>query len=396
MTGAFDVHAARRQFASLDGRLAFFDAPGGTQVPDAVRAAVDETMRDAAANLGGSFATSVRVADVVARARAAGGRFLGCSPDEVVFGANMTSLNFALSRAVGRTLRAGDEVIVTRLDHDANVAPWRELAHDVGIVVRQVDIDPSDCTVDLADLEAQLGERTRIVAFPWACNAVGTVTDAARICRMAHDAGALAWVDATHYAAHEPIDVAAVGADVLLCSPYKVCGPHLGLAFGRGDLLAGWRPYKVAPASDTPVGHRFETGTQPYEQLAGFVASVDYLESIGGLEATLEHTRALGEQFLAGLPAGVRVIGRRTMDGRVPTFLLTADGWAAGALADELVARDFCVGAHDTFYCLGLHERVPYGEAVRVGIFHYHTAAEVDALLATVKALVQRPAELVD
>lgn len=386
----FDVAAARRRFASLDGPLAFFDAPGGTQVPDDVRAAVETAMREAAANLGGGFATSLRAAEIVEQARAAAGRFLGCAPEEVVFGANMTSLNFALTRAFGRTLEAGDEVVVTRLDHDANVAPWRELARDLGLVVREVDVDPADCTLDLDDLAAQLGERTRVVAFTWACNAVGTVTDAARICALAHEAGALAWIDATHYAAHEPVDVAAIGADVLLCSPYKFCGPHLGLAFGRAELLGGWRPYKVAPAADEPVGHRFETGTQPFEQLAGFGAAIAYLDSIGGLGATLPHMRELGERFLAGLPAGARLIGPPTMAGRVPTFLLTVEGREAGEVAASLVDRGLCVAAHDSFYCVGLHERLGFGEAVRVGIYHYNTAAEVDALLAALAEAAAR------
>src|SRR5437764_3392385 len=188
----------------------------------------------------------------------------------------MTTLNFALTRAVAREWDEGDEVVVTRLDHDANVSPWLELAHDLGLVVRFADVH-EDCTLDLDDLQAQLSERTRVIAFPWASNAVGTLVDVTRVAELAHDAGALAWVDAVHYAPHGPIDVAAVGADVLICSPYKFFGPHLGLAFASAELLERWRPYKVRPAPDRPLGARFETGTLPHELLAGFVAAVGYV-----------------------------------------------------------------------------------------------------------------------
>src|SRR5205085_2310931 len=184
----------------------------------------------------GEFETSRRTDAVIADARLAGADFLGCGPEELVFGANMTTLNFALTRAAARELSAGDEIVVTRLDHDANVSPWLELARDLGLVVRFADIR-EDCTLDLDDLEAQLSPRTRVVAFPVASNAVGTLTDAHRIAELAHEAGALAWADAVHYAPHGPIDVRAWGVDVLVCSPYKFFGPHLGLAFGRSELL---------------------------------------------------------------------------------------------------------------------------------------------------------------
>src|SRR5206468_1523620 len=230
----------------------------------------------------------------------AGGQFLGCSPEEVVFGANMTTLNFALSRTVGRELEPGDEIVVTQLDHDGNVSPWLELARDLDLKVRVAAIR-DETSLDLDDLQAQLSDRTRVVAFPWASNAVGTLVDVARVAELAHSVGALAWVDAVHYAPHGPVDVAAVGADVLICSPYKYFGPHLGLAFARAELLERWRPYKVRPAAETPLGHRFETGTLPHELLAGFVAAVRYLDSIG-FHAITAPERELGERFLAGLP----------------------------------------------------------------------------------------------
>jgi selenocysteine lyase/cysteine desulfurase len=219
------------------------------------------------------------------------------------------------------------------------------------------------------------------VSFSWAANSVGTLIDAAAVCALAHEAGALAWIDATHAAAHIPVDVRAIGADVLICSPYKFCGPHLGLAYVRAEVASGWRPYKVRPAPSEPVGRRFETGTQPYEQLAGFTAAVEYWELVDAAGAGHAHAHALGERFLAGLPEGVRVIGQPTMAGRVPTFLLVVDGRPAEEVAEALVARDIYVTAGDSFYCVGLRERLGPLNAIRVGFFHYSTAAEVDALL---------------
>ena len=323
-TVAFDVAAARARFSALGSDLAFFDGPGGTQVPDEVIEAIATYLRESNANVSGPYETSRRTERLVADARLAAGSFLGCSPDEVIFGANMTTLNFALSRTVAREWSEGDEVVVTRLDHDGNVSPWLELAHDLGLVVRFADIR-EDTTLDLDDLAAQLTDRTRVVAFSWASNAVGTLVDVARVVELAHEARALAWVDAVHYGPHGPIDVAAVGADVLICSPYKFYGPHLGLAFGKAELLESWRPFKVRPAADEPLGHRFETGTLPHELLAGFVAAVEYIDSIGweGIQA---HERELGQRFLDGLPDSCTLHGLNTMDGRVSTFAFNVEG----------------------------------------------------------------------
>src|SRR4029450_7639384 len=222
-------------------------------------------------------------------ARVVGAGLLGGAADEVVFGANMTTLNFALSRAAARRWREGDEVVVTRLDHDANVSPRPELPRDLRPVVRFADIR-DDTTLDLDDLAAQLSERTRVVAFPWASNAVGTLVDVGRVAELAHEAGALAGADAVPYAPHGPIDVAAAGVDVLICSPYKFCGPHMGVAFARAELLERWRPYKVRPAPEVPLGHRFETGTLPHELLAGFVATCGYIDWVG-MDAIVAYER---------------------------------------------------------------------------------------------------------
>jgi cysteine desulfurase family protein (TIGR01976 family) len=355
------------------------DAPGGTQVPDEVGDAVARMYREASGNAGVPYATSQRIDEVITQSRDAAAAFLGCHPDEIIFGGSMTTLNFALSRTAGRTLARGDEILVTRLDHDANIAPWLELAADAGLVVRQVDVH-RDTTLDLADLERQLGPRTKVVAFSWASNAAGTITDARAVTELAHQAGALAWIDAVQYAPHEPVDFAATGADVLLCSAYKFCGPHLGIACGRREVLESWRPYKVRPAASEPVGHRFETGTLPYELLAGLVAALRYLDDIGGPAASAAWERQLGERLLAGLPPAARLYGLPGMDGRVPTFLLNFPGISSAGLSAALADRGLGVWSAGDYYAPGLHERIGWGDALRIGLAHYNTLAEVDRL----------------
>jgi cysteine desulfurase family protein (TIGR01976 family) len=378
-TVAFDVGAARARFSALESDLAFFDGPGGTQVPDEVIDAIATYLRESNANVSGPYETSRRTERLVADARLAAASFLGSAPDEVIFGANMTTLNFALSRTAAREWNAGDEIVVTRLDHDGNVSPWLELARDLGLVVRFADIR-EDTTLDLEDLAAQLTDRTRVVAFPWASNAVGTLVDVARVAELAHQAGALAWIDAVHYGPHGPIDVAAVGADVLICSPYKFYGPHLGLAYGKSELLERWRPYKVRPASDEPLGHRFETGTLPHEMLAGFVAAVEYVDSIGW-EAIQAHERELGERFLDGLPDTCTIYGVKNMDRRVSTFAFNVEGQSPRAVAERLGERNIAVW-QGNYYAVEVMKRLGLDEgAVRAGIVHYNTADEVDRLL---------------
>ncbi|HEY3734835.1 MAG TPA: cysteine desulfurase-like protein [Streptosporangiaceae bacterium] len=384
--GSLDVPAIRARFSSLRQDFAFLDAPGGSQVPDEVGDAISAALREASANLGAGYATSRRVGEILETAEASAARFLGCRPDEVTFGPNMTSLNFALSRTAGRELGPGDEILVSSLDHDGGVAPWLELAHDKGLTVRHIELN-DDTTLDFADLERKLGPRTRVVAFAWASNAVGTITDARRVCRLAHEAGALAWVDAVHYAAHEPIDVREIDADVLLCSPYKFCGPHLGVAFGRAEVTGQWRPYKARPAPGRPLGRSFATGTQPYELLAGFSATIGYLESIGGFAAVAPYERALGQRFLDGISDAVTVYGRPGMDGRVPTFLINVEGVPAAEVAQRLADAQIGVWAHDSWYSLDLYQRLGYADkSVRIGFIHYNKADEVDRLLEALDA----------
>jgi len=379
-TIAYDVEAVRARFSALRGELAFFDGPGGTQVPDSVIDAVSSYFRESNANVGGPYGTSIRTEALIDNAHETAGRFLGCPADDVVFGPNMTSLNFTLTRTAGRSFEEDDEILVTGLDHDANVAPWLELARDLDLEVKIVGLN-ADTTLDLDDLERQLTDRTRVVAFPLAANAVGTLTDAARITAIAHEADALAWADAVHYGPHGPIDVEALGVDVLVCSPYKFFGPHLGVAFVRSELLESWRPYKVRPAPNDPPGRRFETGTQPHELLAGFVAAVEYIESVGW-DAIRSHERMLGERFLAGLSDAYTLHGLPTMDGRVATFAFTHAARTPCEIATTLGERGIAVW-HGDYYAVELMKRLELAEngAVRAGIVHYNTEGEVDRLL---------------
>jgi cysteine desulfurase family protein (TIGR01976 family) len=380
-----NAEAVRGRFSSLRNGFAFFDAPGGTQVPDEVGQAIAEALRDASGNLGAPYATGRAVEAILARAKDDAGAFLGCSSDEISFGMNMTTLDFAISRAAGRDFTAGDEILTTELDHDGGVAPWVELAADKAMTVR-VARATEELTVDYEDLEEQLSDRTRVVAFAIASNATGSVADARRICALAREVGAISWIDAVHYAAHEPVDVAEIGCDVLLCSPYKFCGPHLGIAFVRRELADAWRPYKARPSAATPVGRKFETGTLPYELLAGFSATIAYLDSIGGMAAIRDYERELGEHFLSSLPGNVTLYGPPTMSNRVPTFLFNVDGVPAVDAAHRLAEQGLGVWYADNWYCVALGPRLPE-QSLRAGIAHYNTRAEVDRLLEALAQL---------
>jgi cysteine desulfurase family protein (TIGR01976 family) len=387
-TTLLDVQAIRARFSSLrDDGFVFLDAPGGSQVPDEVGDAIARALREASANIGANYETSKRVERILATARDDAARFLGCSSDDVIFGTNMTWLDFALSRTASRDWREGDRILVSRLDHDGGVAPWIELAADRGFQVEWVNVT-TDLRLDYDDLVNRLDERVRVVACVASSNAVGTIVDVARVSELAHEVGALCWVDAVQYAAHEPVDVQALGCDVFITSSYKFCGPHVGLAYGRHDLLESWRPYKARPAASDPVGRRFEVGTAPYELLAGFSATIAYLESIGGMEAIAAYERELGQRFLDGLPEHATVYGLQTMEGRVATFLINLDGVDAADAAKRLADQGFGVWAHDNWFSLGLREKLPYPEnAIRVGLIHYNTADEIDRFNAALAAL---------
>jgi cysteine desulfurase family protein (TIGR01976 family) len=385
-TTTLDVHAVRSRFSALQRPLAFFDGPGGTQCPDEVIDAISEYLRESNANIGAPYETSRRTDALVARSRERASTFLGCSTEEVAFGPSMTALNFLLTRAFARTLREGDEVVVTKLDHDANVSPWLEVAHDLGIVMRVADLT-DELEVDYDHLASLVSDRTRVVGFPVAANSVGATPDVRRIVEIAHAAGALAWADAVHYGPHGPIDVSDWDVDVLICSPYKFFGPHLGLAYGRRDLLESWRPYKVRPSADEPIGHRFELGTLPHELLAGFVAAVDYVDSLGW-DAIRSQERALGERFLAGMPAGIELYGLPTMTGRVATFCFNVSGHSPEDVATSLAARDVAVW-HGDYYAVEVMRHLGLDDgAVRAGIVHYNTEEEVDRLLDALAELV--------
>ena len=400
MPPSFDVAAVRARFPALsrtvgDVPAAYLDGPGGAQLPDAVIDAMAEALRRGTANAGGAFVTSAETDALVDQAREVAGRLTGSSPSAVAFGASMTALNFALAHAVARTLAPGDEVVVTELDHDANVAPWLAVAEDHGLVVRLAPVRADDATLDLDALEALLGERTRVVAFTAASNAVGSIPDARRIADAAHAAGALAWVDAVHLAPHRAPDRAALGADVLLCSPYKLFGPHLGLAALREDLAETLPADRVRPAASVPAGHRFELGTTSFEALAGFVAAVDHLDDVG-YDAIRAHEDALSGHVLrrfAALGERVRLYGiadpARVAE-RTPTFCFTVDGTAPRAVAEHLAARGVFVW-DGNYYALGLMERLGLegrGGAVRAGFLHYNTAEEADRLLDGVAELL--------
>ncbi len=400
-----DVAAVRRQFPALQGETVFFDNPGGTQVPQPVLDRMLGYLTTSNANRDGAFATSRASDRLLEEARRSMAALVGAArPEEIVFGANMTSLTFQISRALAREFLPGDEIVVTRLDHDANIAPWRLMAEDRGCLVRWLDFDPEDCTLDLAKLDALLGPRTRLVAVGYASNAVGTVNPVAEIARRAHAAGALCYVDAVQYAPHRRIDVKALDCDFLVASAYKFFGPHLGMLYGRHELLARLRAYKVRPASDVPPG-KFETGTQLHENIVGALGAVEYLAGLAGggsgeWGTRLDHAfrliedyeSSLTERLVAGLQTvpGLRLYGitdPEQMAARLPTVSFTVAGRDPRTVAEHLAGAGFNVW-DGNFYAQSVTERLELedrGGLVRVGAVHYNTPDEVERLIRALR-----------
>jgi cysteine desulfurase family protein (TIGR01976 family) len=415
---AFDVDALRARFPALSLEdhglpMAFFDGPGGTQVPDTVIEAVARYYRESNANHGGDFATSRRSDAMLDDAHEALADLLNArSASEIKFGANMTTLTLHVARSIIATLEAGDEIAVTSLDHEANIGPWRTAAADRGIAVRTVDIRPEDVTLDIEAFDAILHGRPKLVAFGWASNAVGTINPVAELVRRAHEAGALTYVDAVHAAPHLPIDVQAVGTDFLACSVYKFFGPHVGVLYGRADVLDALPTYKLRPAYD-----RFETGTLNHEGIAGSLAAVEYIAEVGerfgeahagafagmtgrrrnahaGMAAIRGYEMELFERLLTGLERipGARVWGvtdRARFAERTPTAAVTFDGITAEAVSAALGERAIATW-WGNFYALSVTERLGLEPAgvLRIGLTHYNTSAEVDRLLDELAAIV--------
>ncbi|HEY1424049.1 MAG TPA: cysteine desulfurase-like protein [Candidatus Acidoferrum sp.] len=405
---SFDVSWVREQFPSLQLKVnghpaAFLDGPAGTQVPRQVMDAVQKYFLEANANTYGAFLTSRRTNETIFAARAAMADFFNCSPEEVVFGQNMTTITLGLARAIGRELKPGDEILLTLLDHDANFSPWKAL-EEKGVVIRTVDIRESDCTLDLDDLKSKLSTKTKLVAVGYASNIVGTINPVAEITKLAHAAGAMIFIDAVHYAPHGPIDVKALDCDFLACSPYKFFGPHMGALHGKKEHLEKFKPYKVRPATDS-IPECWETGTQVQELIAGIHAAVDYIAELGrrcdpsatgrraallaAYRSTVAYERTLLTRLVTGLLAipGLQFFGitdPQRFEERCSTISFRL---AKGTPIDAATfLGDRGIFTWDgNFYALNLTERLGVeksGGVLRVGLVHYNTAAEVDRLLA--------------
>jgi cysteine desulfurase family protein (TIGR01976 family) len=420
----FDAHTLRRQFPALRGAEppVFLDGPGGSQVPDRVIRAVSEYLAHTNANTHGLFRTSIESDRVLRAAHEAIADLLNApSADEIAFGANMTTLTFALSRALSKTLSKDDRVLVTRMDHDANVTPWILAARDAGAEVDITDVRPEDCTLDLADFERKLSARTRIVAITCASNAVGTINDVKSIARAAHSVGAIVFLDAVHFAPHGPIDVVEWEADFLACSVYKFFGPHVGVLWGRRELLEALPCYKVRPVPEI-IPDRWMTGTQNHEGIAGATAAVQYLAEIGRTQASDAHrapflARGMGGRRLdvhaamAAIKEYEIVLSRAVLSGlasiapkrikvwgisdlarlhqRAPTIAITIEGKTPEEAAVALAARDIYAW-NGNMYALALAERLDLertGGVLRLGFVHYNTQEEVERLMIALEEI---------
>jgi cysteine desulfurase family protein (TIGR01976 family) len=428
-----DLAWVRSQFPALAQTIrgnpaVFLDGPGGTQVPQRVIDAIADYLARNNANTGGAYPTSRNTDRMIAEARSAMGDFLNCDADEIVFGANMTALTFAMSRALGRELEAGDEIVLTLLDHDANFAPWKAL-EEKGVVIRTVKFNEDDCTLDMQDLAEKIGKRTRLVAVGYASNAVGTINDVAKVVRLARQAGALSYIDAVHYAPHGPIDLRALDCDFLACSTYKFFGPHMGVLYGKREHLKRLRPDKVRPNTDN-IPNCWEWGTLNHECIAGIKACVDYWEELGrrvetGLapsekrqaaslqetrsqnrvatrraailaahEAIHQHERKMMEKMIAGLLAipGLKLYGitdPRRFESRCTTFVVRIEGHTPLELATKLGDRGFFTW-DGNYYALNLTEQLDVerlGGFLRIGLVHYNTMEEVERLLTALREI---------
>lgn len=413
-TQPFDPHSVRAQFPALQRTLngapvSYLDGPGGTQSPQLVIDALSGYLAHGSANLADNFITGREALDVTQAAREAMRDLLNASSaDEIVFGQNMTSLTFAISRALARTWQPGDEIILTGLDHDANVSPWLLAAEDAGVTVRWLDFRPNDCTHALDTLPDLLNDKTRLIAVTAASNAVGSISDLATVIRHAHAAGALVYVDAVHYAPHGLVDVQALDCDFLVSSAYKYFGPHTGILYGKYDLLDSLTAYKVRPAPSKPPG-KWETGTQSFESIAGVTAAVDYIASlaadddettsrrdrvVAAFERIKAHEMDLSERFLRGAMTvpGLRVYGItdiEQLDQRTPTFAVSLAGWTPEEVAWRLGDRGIFV-YHGDYYAVEVMERLGVADSgglVRIGFVHYNTVDEVDGVIAALRDL---------
>ena len=411
-----DLTWSRAQFPALaqtiNGHPAtFLDGPGGTQVPQRVIDAISGYLHRNNANTGGAYATSRNTDATIAEARRAMADFFNCDPDEVVFGPNMTTLTYAVSRSIGRELHPGDEILLTHLDHDANISPWRAL-EEHGVTIRLAEINEEDCTLDMHDLTAKITERTKLVAVGYASNAVGTINHAEEVIRLAHKAGALAYIDAVHYAPHGPIDVRALDCDFLVCSTYKFFGPHMGVLYGKREHLRRLEPYKVR-ANTNAIPNRWEWGTLNHECIAGITACVDYLADLGrrgdpsastrrsallaAYKAIQQHERELMERLISGLLAipGLKLYGihnPQRFNQRCPTVAVRIAGWTPLQLATKLGERGFFTW-DGNYYALNLTERLNVekdGGFLRIGLAHYNTTEEVERFLAALREIVSR------
>ena len=400
-----DPIVLREQFPALrrtiNGQPAvFLDGPGGTQAPERVIEAMTGYLRRGSSNHGGPFQTSRETDAATDAAREAMRDMLNARrAEEIVFGQNMTSLTFSISRAIAQEWQPGDEIVLTRIDHDGNVSPWLRAAEDRGVTVRRLDFRPENCTLAIDTLPGLLNEKTRLVAVNYASNAVGTINDVAKVVEMAHAVGALVYVDAVHYAPHDVVDVQALDCDFLACSVYKFFGPHTGVLYGKYEHLDRLNAYRVRPAGDIPPG-KWETGTQSFESLSGVTAAIDYLASLGGqdgtrrerivrgMKAIKQYEATLSERFLQAVTRvpGIRVYGitdPEELERRTPTFAISLAGFSPEYVATYLGDRGFFVW-HGHYYAVEVMARLGLlesGGLVRIGFTHYNTYEELDRLI---------------